>query len=662
MQVPQDPAFFLIINIVIIVFMSMSWYIQRIRTFSASEVLFRVRQRVQTHFLDKRVYDKVGGIDISLPNSELIDNPESHCLYPIFEKSIDIFKPIDWHLDLSSMRRFPKSFAHKINIRSDEFGSAKHVWEVNRLLFLTRIAVMYQESRDKKLLDLFIYHVTSWRRANPFLQGVNWYSNIEVNIRLINWTYCWKLLDAENLQKSDPVFAEFVKNVWLPLVCEHADYSFKHPSLYSSANNHLISEYAGLFIAACCWNIPDRDKRLRYAQAGLEREILLQNSPEGVNREEAAEYIQFIDDFFLLAAVAGNQANRPFSEKYCERLHRMAYYLNAMLDVKYNYPMYGDGDDGFLLRPDAGGHFNNFKSLLTAFATFFNDKALKRSDALWDDKNQLIFGDSGRGAFDSLEALGDNPDSNAFFAESGHYIFRKVTSVSAPVAGMSRKEIYLHFDAAPLGFLSIAAHGHADALSFILHVDGFPVLVDSGTFTYHTHKEWRKYFMGTISHNTVRVNGANQATQAGPTMWLNHFTSQTLLAEKDSVLASHDGYDKLGVKVSRVVEFDRKNEEFVIKDSIKSEESCLVDLPFHLHPNAELDEVAKGVFEVSVIGARKVVITTDCNLDYRVACGEESPMLGWYSDHFGEKVPCKVLYANTKCVGETTFTTKIKIA
>jgi hypothetical protein len=44
-------------------------------------------------------------------------------------------------------------------------------------------------------------------------------------------------------------------------------------------------------------------------------------------------------------------------------------------------------------------------------------------------------------------------------------------------------------DAAPLGFLSIAAHGHADALSFILHVDGSPILVDPGMFTYHTHKE-----------------------------------------------------------------------------------------------------------------------------------------------------------------------------
>lgn len=631
--------------------MSLAWYIQRIKTFSPEEILFRVGQRFRTHVLDKRLL-KNDTASVALPSCAMVADENQHLDYPIFEKSVDIFKSIDWHLDLSSGRRFPKSFAHKINIRSDEFGSAKHVWEVNRQLFLVHIAKLYSESLDRRFLELMMYHLTSWKNENPYLLGVNWYSNIEVNIRLINWAYCWKLLDAETLLKTDQEFAKFAREVWLPLVFEHAEYSYKHPSLYSSANNHLISEYAGLFIATCCWDVPQREKRRAYAKAGLEREILLQNSPDGVNREEAAEYIQFIDDFFLLAAVAGDAAGCPFSNAYKERMHQMGRYLNAMLDVNYNYPMYGDGDDGFLLRPDAGGHFNNFRSLLTAFATYFNDSILKRSDALWDDKNQLIFGNQGKATFDALEPCGGNPDKNVFLTESGHYIFRK--------AGAG-KETFLHFDAAPLGFLSIAAHGHADALSFILHVDGFPVMVDSGTFTYHTHKEWRKYFMGTIAHNTVRVNGTNQSTQAGPTMWLNHFKCNVHRVEKESVSASHSGYDKLGVNHSRQVTFNREQDEFVIKDFLKGSIGFSVEIPFHFHPDAEIHEVSKGTFEVSVPGARKVQVCTDPALEYRVATGEENPMLGWYSDHFGEKVPCKVIYASKECKGTSSFETKIKI-
>ena len=40
-------------------------------------------------------------------------------------------------------------------------------------------------------------------------------------------------------------------------------------------------------------------------------------------------------------------------------------------------------------------------------------------------------------------------------------------------------------DHGPLGYLSIAAHGHADALAIWWHIDGQPVLVDAGTYLYH---------------------------------------------------------------------------------------------------------------------------------------------------------------------------------
>ena len=79
---------------------------------------------------------------VNLPKSSVIDDPSAHLRYPVFEKSIDIFKPIDWHLDVSTGRTFPKSFAHKIDIRSDKYGSAKHVWEVNRMQFMLHIAML----------------------------------------------------------------------------------------------------------------------------------------------------------------------------------------------------------------------------------------------------------------------------------------------------------------------------------------------------------------------------------------------------------------------------------------------------------------------------------------------------------------------------------------
>ena len=631
--------------------MKNSWYIKRLKTFSLGEVFFRVRQRVRTHVLDKHAMD-ASAAPLNLPKSSLIEDVSAHLLYPIFEHKVDVFKPMDWHLDLSTGRTFPKSFAHKIDIRSDKYGSAKHVWEVNRMQFLLHIAMLYKKSGDYDLLDLFCYHLTSWKNENPYMVGVNWYSNIEVNLRLICWYFCWQVLEAESLRKVDTDFGKFVNDVWLPLIFEHAEYSYNHPSLCSSANNHLISEYAGLFVAACGWDIPHRHARLKYAKTGLEREILLQNTAEGVNREEAAEYIQFIDDFFLIAAVVGKRSGVPFSDSYNDRLHAMANYMNAMLDCKCNYPMYGDGDDGYVLRPDAGGHFNNFKSLLVSFAVYFDDASLKRADVLWDEKNELLFGSVGREKFVSMTTVGSgfSMDGNRFYPESGHYIFKRVKGVA--VAGL--RETYLHFDAAPLGFLSIAAHAHADALSFILHVDGSPILVDPGTFTYHTHKELRSYFVSTLAHNTICVNGKNQANQAGPTLWLSHYHCKTLNVGENFVEATHDGYHREGVEHVRKIEFDRDMNEFTVTDKLNCSRPAVVEIPFHLHPAVTADlQGSTAILKVEEIA--KVQMTLDEKLSYSIR--ED----GWYSEHFGEKVPTKFLYAKTNCKGDAVFVTKLRI-
>lgn len=624
--------------------MSLSWYIKRIRTFSVGEVFYRVRQRVRTHVLD---WIKVDESDFTheKPNCAIIADENAHEYYPIFESSVDIFKDIDWHLDVSTGKQFPKTFAHKIDIRSDKFGSAKHVWEVNRMQFLLHIAWLYKTTGQHKYLVLYCHHIGMWCEANPYLVGVNWYSNIEVNLRLIGWYFGWNLLDVDNLRKKDSIIEGFTAEVWNHLICEHAEYSYKHPSLCSSANNHLVSEYAGLFVAACKWDFPHRKSRLAYARKGLEREILKQNTPEGVNREEAAEYIQFIDDFFLIAAVVGRREGVEFSPAYNERLHKMADYMNAMLDENFNYPMYGDGDDGFVLRPDKGGHFNNFKSLLVSFATYFEDSSFKREGLVWDEKNEILFGAEGRAKFEALPAA-PVADGNRFFAQSGHFIFRKNEG----------REIYMHFDAAPLGYLSIAAHGHADALSFILHVDGNPVIVDPGTFTYHTHKDLRAYFVSTLAHNTVCVNGKNQAEQAGPTLWLKHYKAAVISCDESRgiVEATHDGYKSEGVSHTRRVEFNRDANEFIITDTLRCDRKASLEIPFHLHPSATV--ILNGTTaEIFVPGARKVALQLDGGLSYSIR--ED----GWYSEHFGEKVPCKVLYAKKESLGESCFTTKIKV-
>ena len=80
-------------------------------------------------------------------------------------------------------------------------------------------------------------------------------------------------------------------------------------------------------------------------------------------------------------------------------------------------------------------------------------------------------------------------------------------------------ELWCRADHGPHGYLSIAAHAHADALAIEVRVGGVDVLADPGTYCYGAEPAWRAYFRSTLAHNTLEVGGVDQSVAAGPHLW-----------------------------------------------------------------------------------------------------------------------------------------------
>lgn len=627
---------------------------------SPRELIYRLSQLIQSN------YEKYFCAGRKLPVIEISGTTKilEIQIYDknIFSPEIEIFgrvfdyskNEIDWHRDIFSDKAFPTIFSKKINIRNDPDLSAKNVWEINRLQFLPQICVNYHQTGKTEYLDQFVRIMNSWITHNPYMKGVNWYSNLEVNIRLINWFLCWELLDASRLAEQNSSFGKFVKERWIPSIHQHCEYSFNNPSRFSSANNHLIAEYAGLFIASSKWKFNDSAKWQIYAAKGLENEILLQHS-NGINREEAAEYIQFITDFFLFSFMIGENSGNRFSANYKKTLREIFEYLLALVDIGGNIPNYGDGDDGKVVSLSSEKHFNNFLSLLTSASVLFKDQRYKLSKTSWDLKNQILFGDKGKEIFESLPESTEKRKS-VFYNVEGHHIFRDQKE---------GKEIYMHFNTAPLGYLSLAAHGHADALSVTLSINGHSIFVDPGTYSYHVSKEWRDYFVSTLAHNTICIDKQNQAKHAGDTIWHDHYRC-TLVSQHnggfvESVKAEHNGYKK--TKHSREVMFNREDKSFTINDEIlKSdniEQDCI--LLFHLHPQIKVERLSKNYF--SLIHPDGIILSVYME-DFSfcsILNGLKNPVLGWYSDSFMHKVPTNVLYAKKTINQSFKSNTKIVI-
>lgn len=640
--------------------MKFLWYFNRFKSMSVSELPYRFRQLAQNKYENMFCAGQKLTRNLIPPTIKIlkIEYPKSK----IFPKYISVFgkewnysnESINWQKDIFSDKFFRLTFSKKINIRKEPDLSAKNVWEINRLQFLVHVALNYRITRDQKYLDQFIQLTESWIDANPYLLGINWYSNIEVNIRLINWFFCWEILKAHELVLNNKEFKRFVTEKWIPSVYQHCSYSYINPSKYSSANNHLISEYAGLFISASLWKFNESGKWLSYAKSGLEKEIVNQHS-NGINKEEAAEYIQFITDFFLLAYIVAEKTNNSFSANYTKTLKEIFEYIYVFTDIKTNFPKYGDEDDGKVVCFSTDAHFNNFKSLLTTASILFQDERFKSKSAGFDLKNELLFGEEGKNIFNNLQAIECDP-SSGLFRKEGHFIFRKQEN---------KKEIYLHFDAAPLGYLSIAAHGHADALSFLMNINGFPVFVDPGTYSYHVSKEWRNYFVSTMAHNTICVDGKNQAKQAGDTMWTGHYQCKVLSAiqneEIESVKASHNGYSE--VKHSREITFNKKSDTFTIQDEIGITDGRVheCNIQFHLHPDINITEISANQLLIEHQSGIKITMSIEGFSSLTLIKGQEEPILGWYSGSFLQKEPTTVVCAKIKSNLSFKSVTKIYI-
>lgn len=621
----------------------LQWYFSRLKTMNVGEVIFRADQARQR--ITEKTFPSIpvmGPVEISKSNIKFpLEGFNPSTQFHIFGKELFLNEPIDFHEDIFSNRKFPLTFSKTIDMRTDRFGSAKAVWEVNRLQFLIPVLLNYKITGEQQHLDRFVELMKQWDVQNPYMKGLNWYSNIEVNIRLINWYWCWMLLEEDPLWKQEKQYEEFRQNTWLPLIYKHCYYSARNPSRYSSANNHLIAEYTGLFMATTLWKFKESAGWMKNAKAGLEKEILLQHSDKGVNREEADAYIQFITDFFLQAFIAGQHQDIPFSSGYEQRLQAICSYIHNLLDIRNNIPGYGDNDDGRVIMPDGKLGTNNFVSILNTASVLYEQPEWKRAAAGWDIKSALLTAHiNGRNRWEELPAS-SKEITTCYYRDEGHFILKKRDSEG--------HEFYCHFDAAPLGYLSIAAHGHADALSVIVHVDGYPFLVDPGTYAYHTHQEWRNYFTSTLAHNTVTIDGENQALMAGPTLWLDHYkvtvTEASTTPGADTVCAYHNGYRSRAVRHERCLQFDKKADILVINDEITAENPGIrINMPFHLHPQVIVLQKAANIYLLRHPETQSMLeITLDAELqtEKRIAADEET--LAWYSSGFMKKEKSTVL-------------------
>jgi len=221
-------------------------------------------------------------------------------------------------------------------------------------------------------------------------------------------------------------------------------------------------------------------------------------------------------------------------------------------------------------------------------------------------------------------------------------------------------------DAGPLGYLAIAAHGHADALALTLSVAGQPLLIDPGTYAYHTQKQWRDYFRGTQAHNTVRVDGLDQSEPGGNFLWLRKATARCEAwhsdAARDSLTASHDGYLRLADPLlhRRRIDFLKDSDTILVEDIMECKGRHQIELSWHFDPACAV-RIEGRVVLASVAGVTLRLRMDDGAAVPRLVSGAETPPLGWAAPWFDHKVPAPTVVWTESIEGDSRRLTRIEL-
>ena len=320
-------------------------------------------------------------------------------------------------------------------------------------------------------------------------------------------------------------------------------------------------------------------------------------------------------------------------------------------------PSFGDADDGYVL--DLGDSPRDVAALmrvglLAIPGSKMAGAARHAETAYW------VFGtDVAR--LDAAPPVHGTalPLASRAFADAGHYLLQWGNQGA-------RDQVSVLFDCGELGFTALAAHGHADALSFTVRAFGVEMFVDPGTFDYFTYPEWRRYFRSTPAHNTVGIDGEDQSVLLGSFLWGTRANARCIdwqpRAGGGTVAGEHDGYTRLPdpVVCGRTLTLDQQTRTLRIVDRVSAKGRHQAVLYFHL---SELCEVERHDSEIHIdCGEGRAILRIPAGLSIELHKGGSPEQGGWVSRGYHRKVPAWTVAARAETDGAAEFTTVLELS
>lgn len=598
-------------------------------------------QRFRTAEHRPLLLDRERAQDIKKRSPELVDR-----LIEVADRSADgsfqffghpaarIGEPIDWHHDPLAGYQWPDAPSHRIDHRVAS-GDPKWIWELNRLQHLPWLAQAWLFTGDDRYSRAAFQHLDTWIEQNPPKRGIAWRGAFEAGLRAISIAVA-----LQGLRDSADLTPERYRRI-VEVLAECADRCWRERSLFSSANNHLVGEMSGLAVVAMMFpELRSAAHWERCAVEALTAEADKQILSDGAGAEQSVGYQLATVELLNLVAALCKARDGVAPRAITDAVDRSADYLSKLTGRHDPDPRYGDHDQEFALRlgPEPIRTVAEHIGLVGELP--------KGDDGAGIAANSLSaewFGFVGPlptgGTCPPAEAPGEDL---SFFAPAGGLV----------VLRQGGRRITM--DVGNLGYLAIAAHGHADALAVTLSDDGADVIGDPGTGSYYQHPRWRVMMRGTRAHSTVCVDGADQSVIGGPFMWSQHAQVRVRGVDLDNgvVDAEHDGYTRLPGRVTHrrwLIAPTGQNSVLVI-DLVAGHGTHDVRTCWPLHPSVASRQIPGGHALTRTGHGYQMLHAATAPVTFDDAYGDADRDLGWWSDRLESRVPA--WWLNAVCNAE----------
>ena len=495
----------------------------------------------------------------------------------------------DWFYNPFDQVTYSQQLKHWTEVSDFGEGDIKIIWEISRFDWVTDLARAYKVSGDEKYLLKLNLWLDDWSKSNPLNIGPNWKCGQEASFRimkLLTAAHCLEQYDAPPMSLKEMVKQHVLR------IYPNINYAI------SQDNNHGPSEAIGLYIGAA-WLLNNGEKDAKFVKfkrkgkAVLEERILKLIQKDGTFAQKSMTYHRVVLD--TISFVLHNMMllkESDFNANIVERLTKLGEWQYKMtFGTEGDAPNFGS-NDGAMIENLHDRPYRDFRP-----------------------STQLLYG-----ALKQRRIYDNTAISEPVYWRFGSAaLLWPLEKVELPKAEVLDNQILLMRNERAKLFMKLpddTFRPDNDAFHIDFWIDGDPVLIDSGSYSYNAGN-LKDYFKSVEAHNTVQFGNHEQMPKISRFLngkWIKLSALTYPIINEDLITCKGEYRDYKDNVHERKLSFT--SSLLSIEDKVKTKEEALINL--HLdykddaNSNIELvtgKSAIKSEAEVSLHYLEKSLVT-----------------------------------------------------